>query len=288
VSLAQEIVPLSRLWWEENGWALAISLLFAVALTIVSRRWLVRYRRRAKNAGDDREGRRRRRVATVVGLISGVTVAIAWSVFVLTLLKALGVDLAPILASVGILGIALGFGAQTLVRDTLSGLFIFIEGQYDVGDVVDLQASGGTVSGTVEALGLRTTSVRQYDGTLSVIPNGTIEITNNRTRGWGRAVVDVRVALTEDADQVRAVIDELFGEIQDSEPLKDWLRGAPQVLGVTQLTDVAQVIRVVAETVPSHRVDTERYLRERVVARIAERGVKVPPVAAVPQRPQGP
>ena len=118
--------------------------------------------------------------------------------------------------------------------------------------------SAGTVSGTVESLNLRTTAVRQYDGSLSTIPNGLIEVTNNRTRGWGRAVVDVRVALDEDPDRVRVVLEELFGEMQDEAPLDEWLRQPPAVLGVTQLTDTAQVIRIAAETMPSHRIDTER------------------------------
>jgi small conductance mechanosensitive channel len=210
-------------------------------------------------------------------------VVIAWFVFVLTLLKALGVDITPIIASAGIAGIALGFGAQALVRDTISGLFIFIEGQFDVGDIVDLTTGASTVSGTVETLSLRSTAVRQYDGSLSTIPNGLIEVTNNRTRGWGRAVVDVRVALDEDPDRVREVLEELAAEVASAAPFDEWLKKPPQVLGVTQLTDVAQVIRMAAETMPSHRVDTERLLRAKVITRLAERGIKSPPTsAAVP------
>jgi small conductance mechanosensitive channel len=134
------------------------------------------------------------------------------------------------------------------------------------------------VSGTVEDLSLRVTAVRQYDGTLSVVPNGSIQVTSNKTRGWGRAIVDVRVALSEDPDRVRSTLDELFGEIAETDPLKAWLRDPPKVLGVTQLTDVAQVIRTVAETLPNHRFEAERYLRERISTRMNERGIKVPPV----------
>jgi small conductance mechanosensitive channel len=272
--------PFTWDWFQLNGWELGVTLAIAVVLTVLSRRWVRRYRRRAKAGGDDAEGRRRRRVATVIGLLSGIGVVIAWFVFVLTLLRDLGVDITPIIASAGIAGIALGFGAQAVVRDSLSGLFIFVEGQYDVGDTVDLSTSAGTVSGTIETLTLRTTAVRQYDGSLSTVPNGLIEITNNRTRGWGRAVVDVPVALDEDPDHVRKVLEELLGEMQGEPPFDAWLRQSPQVLGVTQLTDVAQVIRIAAETVPSHRVDTERLLRAKIVARMSERSIKSPPVAA--------
>ena len=277
--------PFTWEWIHLHGWELGATFVIALLLTVLSRRWVARYRRRAKGGGDDAEGRRRRRVATVTGLVSGIIVVLAWFIFVLTLLKALGVDITPIIASAGIAGIALGFGAQTIVRDALSGLFIFIEGQYDVGDTVDLTTAAGTVSGTIEALSLRTTSIRQYDGSLSMVPNGVIEITNNRTRGWGRAVVDVSVALDEDPDRVRAVLEELLREIESEAPFDSWLRQQPQVLGVTQLTDVAQVIRIAAETVPSHRIDTERLLRAKVLTRMAERSIKSPPITTAIPRP---
>jgi moderate conductance mechanosensitive channel len=284
--LAQaEPQPFTLDWLHLHGWELGATLVIALIVTVLSRRWVARYRRRAKGGGDDAEGRRIRRVATVTGLISGLVVVIAWFIFVLTVLKALGVDITPIIASAGIAGIALGFGAQTIVRDALSGLFIFIEGQYDVGDTVDLTTAAGTVSGTIEALTLRTTSVRQYDGTLSMVPNGVVQITNNRTRGWGRAVVDVPVALDEDPDRVRRVLEELLSEIEREDPFESWLRQQPQVLGVTQLTDGAQVIRIAAETVPSHRVDVERLLRAKVLIRLGERSIKSPPVPAAVHRP---
>ena len=169
---------------------------------------------------------------------------------------------------------ALGFGAQTLVKDTLAGLFIALEGQFDVGDVIDLQTEGGPVSGTVEGLTLRITSVRQYDGTLSIVPNGEIQVTSNKTRGWGRAIVDVRVALSEDPDRVRDVLEGLLHELAEEEPLQSWLREAPTVLGIVQLTDIAQVVRLVAQTTPGNRLDAERFLRERVTARITEQGIE--------------
>ena len=283
--VGQDFTPFTVDWFTEYGWELAVTLVIALVFTFVSRQWVRRYRRRAKAGGDDAEGRRRRRVATVVGLFSGVVVVVVWLVFLLTLLKDLGVDVTPLIASAGIVGIALGFGAQALVRDTISGLFIFLEGQFDVGDIVDLTTSAQTVSGTVETLNLRTTAIRQYDGSLSTVPNGLIEVTNNRTRGWGRAVVDVRLALDEEPDRVRLALEELFAEIQEQPPLGEWLRQPPQVLGVTQLTDTAQVIRVAAETMPSHRIDTERLLRAKILARLGERGFKTPPVAGVPQPP---
>ncbi len=281
------LTPLEAAWWSQHAWGLGLTLLIALVVTVFGRRWSGRLRKRAKAAGDDAEGRRLRRTATVVGILAATALVIAWFVFMLVVLDAFGVSIAPLIAATGIAGVALGFGAQSLVKDTISGMFIFIEGQFDVGDTVDLTTDTATVSGTIESLNLRTTGIRQYDGSLSIVPNGTIQITNNRTRGWGRAVVDVRLALNEDAEQVRRMIEELVDEIGEQPPLADWLRQRPEVVGVTQMTDVAQVMRVSAETVPSHRIDTERLLRERIVARMSERGIKVPPVVAMPTTQPG-
>jgi small conductance mechanosensitive channel len=255
-------------------------------VSLVTGRYVRRYRRRARESGDDAEGRRRRRLTTVIGLVGGVVVVIVWFIVVLTMLSQFGVDLGPLIASAGIAGVALGFGAQTLVRDTISGLFIVLESQYDVGDVVDLETDGGLVSGSVEGLTLRITSVRQFDGTLGIVPNGYIKVARNKTRGWGRAIIDVRVAIDEDAARVRVVLEELLEELASQEPFETALRKNPEVLGVTQVTESAQVMRVVAETEPSRRWEVERELRERITARIAERGIRVPPI--VPARSPDP
>ena len=270
--------------WQRIGIAAGISVVGAIAITLVGRRWSHRLRERAHEELDDEvELRRRQRTATVAGLLVTTIQAVAWFVVLAVILAASGVPLGPLFASAGVIGVALGFGAQTIVRDTLAGLFIALEGQFDVGDIVDLQTEGGPVSGTIEGLTLRITTVRQYDGTVSMVPNGGIQITSNRTRGWGRAIVDVRVALDEDPDRVKAVLDEALTEARSEPPLQEWLREPAKVLGVTQLTDVAQVIRVVAETAPNHRVDTERQLRGRIAQRITERGIRVPPVVAGPR-----
>jgi small conductance mechanosensitive channel len=272
--------------WQRIALATVISVAAAFAITLVGRRWSRRLRDRARQEFDDElEMRRRQRTATVAGLLVTTIQAVAWFVVLAVILAASGVPLGPLFASAGVIGVALGFGAQTIVRDTLAGLFIALEGQFDVGDIVDLQTEGGPVSGTIEGLTLRITTVRQYDGTVSIVPNGGILITSNRTRGWGRAIVDVRVALDEDPDRVKDVLDEVLSEARSAPPLQEWLREPAKVLGVTQLTDVAQVIRIVAETAPNHRVDTERVLRARLSQGIAEAGIKTPPVLVGGPRP---
>jgi moderate conductance mechanosensitive channel len=280
--LAQASIDAARYsteWWRDLGIRLGLAVALVLIATFLLRAWVRRCERRAEAVADDSmEGPRRRRLATIAGLVSATLQVIIWIVIGFYLLAAFGVPLGPLFASAGIAGVALGFGAQTLVKDTLAGLFIALEGQFDIGDVIDLQTEGGPVSGTIEGLTLRITSVRQYDGTLSIVPNGSIQVTSNKTRGWGRAIVDVRVALAEDPDRVRQALDDLLAQLANEEPLRAWLREAPSVLGVVQLTDIAQVVRVVAQTRPGNRLEAERFLRERITARITEQDIKVPPV----------
>lgn len=267
--------------WMWFGIAGGSALAAALLISFGGRRYVHHLQRKAKDRADDqKEGRRLRRTSTVAGLVVGTLQVIAWLVLIVVILSALDVPLGPLFASAGIVGVALGFGAQTVVKDTLAGLFIALEGQFDVGDTVELQTEGGLVAGTVEGLNLRVTTVRQFDGTLSMVPNGTIQVTSNKTRGWGRAIVDVRVALAEDPLKVRRTLEDLLDSVADQEPFTTWLRERPQFLGVTQLTDVAQVVRVVVETQPNFKWDAERRLRELIAARMAEAGIRVPPVVA--------
>src|SRR5207245_1134640 len=152
------------------------------------------------------------------------------------------------------------FGAQSLVRDFLSGFFILMENQLRVGDLLDVQTPNGMVSGRVESLTLRTVSVRDFDGTLHLVPNGNITYIGNKSRGWARAIVDVPVDRGEDITRVRGILEEMFDELQ-REGAPEGLTSQPSVLGVEQVTDNQVVIRIVAETRPSRRLAVERELR---------------------------
>ena len=217
-TLAQAETPrFSNEWWLTVGVSLGLILLFAVIVNVIARRYVRRLEDRAAMLaeGTEREKlRQARRRATVAKLLLDTFQIVVWSVVVMIILTSLGVNLGPLLATAGIAGVALGFGAQTIVRDTLSGFFILAENQFDVGDTVDLQTSAQPVSGTVEALTLRITMVRAFDGTLNIVPNGNILVTSNKTRGWGRAIVDLRLPYDQDVDQVREILNELFDEIR--------------------------------------------------------------------------
>jgi moderate conductance mechanosensitive channel len=290
--LAQQSDPprFSTEWWLTVGISLAIVFLVALIVNLVARRYVRRLEQRADELaeGTEREKlRQSRRRATVANLLLSTFQIVVWTVVVLMILSAVGVNLGPLLATAGIAGVALGFGAQTLVRDTLSGFFILAENQYDVGDSVDLQTTANPVSGTVEALTLRITSIRSFDGTLNIVPNGNILVTSNKTRGWGRAIVDLRMPYDQDVDKVRDILTELFDEIRHVPPFEGALRDGPDVLGVVQLTDAAQIVRVVAETIPSKRWEVERSLREQATNRLSQRGVVAPPIPVVAPNPTG-
>jgi small conductance mechanosensitive channel len=177
--------------------------------------------------------------------------------------------------------VALGFGAQSIVRDGLAGFFILFENQFGVGDTIEITTSAGAVPGKVEGLTLRVTSLRAFDGTLHMVPNGNILVVSNKSRGWGRAIVDVRLSYDEDVERVRDLLDELFDEIERDGLLSGWLTQRPGVLGMETLSEYGVVIRVTAETRASKRFDAERQLREMITARLTREGIRVPVPPAV-------
>jgi small conductance mechanosensitive channel len=273
-------------WAGDHGVKILVVVAAALVVTFVARMAVHRFERRLSGPVEATQTLGLRRVATLTHALSTAAVVAIWAVAFLMVLSEFDVDLAPLLASAGIAGVALGFGAQSLVRDALSGFFILLENQLGVGDTVDLQTTGGVVAGKVESLTLRVTVVRAFDGTLHTVPNGNLLVVSNRSRGWARAIVDVRVAYTQDVDRVREVLDELFDELRLDPTLSDWIREGPTVLGVDALGVDAKVLRVVADTRTSKRVDVERRLREVIAKRLGERGIQVP--VAAPPPPAGP
>jgi small-conductance mechanosensitive channel len=271
-------------WMQAHGIRILAIIAVALIVTLIARIAVRRFERRLAGPADTTQALRIRRVATLTHALSTTAIVLIWTIAILMILDQLSVPLGPLLASAGIAGVALGFGAQSIVRDCLSGFFILLENQLTVGDTVDMQTVGGQVSGKVEGLSLRVTMIRSFDGTLNTVPNGNIEIVSNRSRGWARAIVDVRVAYTEDVDRVREILEELFSEVRTDPSLGDWIREGPTVLGIDALGVDAKVLRIVADTRTSKRVDVERHLRESIAKRFAERGIHVPGAVVPPVR----
>lgn len=216
--------------------------------------------------------RRKQRAATMAGVLGSIVTVVIVAVIGTMILSELGVNIAPIIASAGIIGLALGFGAQSLVRDFLAGIFIFIEDQYGVGDVVDV----GEANGTVEAVTLRMTRLRDLDGTVWYVPNGEIVRVGNKSQNWSRAVVDVGVGYGEDLARVQQVLREIAHDLWEDEDFRHVIIEEPEVTGVEMLSPDSVTLRVLIKTAPLEQWAVARALRQRIKTRFDHEGIEIP------------
>lgn len=228
-------------------------------VTLLRRRRGITDADRIRAFGSARRAQRARTVGSVIG--NAATIVIFGTAFTMALGQ-VGVNLAPVLASAGVLGLAVGFGAQNLVRDFLSGIFMLLEDQYGVGDHVDL----GDAVGTIERVGLRTTTVRDVTGMVWYVRNGTIERVGNGSQDHAVAVVDVPLAIDTDITHAAAVAETAAAAgIEEAGHGADVL-GAPQVLGVESLSASGMTLRLTVRTEPGRQWAVQRTVTERVVA----------------------
>lgn len=211
---------------------------------------------------------RARTLARLVGSVGAVTIAVGAGLMILNLFIAIG----PLLAGVGVLGLAISIGAQSLVRDVISGFLILLENQFGVGDVVEINGR----TGLVESMTMRIVALRDVEGVLHVIPNGAITMVSNRTRGWSRAVLDIGVAYRENVDRVIAVLVEIGRELWGDQAWRPKLTEEPSVWGVQALADSAVTIRLVATTQPGLHNEVGRELRRRIKNRFDAEGIEIP------------
>jgi small conductance mechanosensitive channel len=200
--------------------------------------------------------RRAQRARTVGSVLRSTANIVIVTVMILMILSAVGANVAPLLASAGVVGVAVGFGAQSLVKDFISGIFLLIEDQFGVGDVVDLNGAVGTV----EEMGLRLTQVRSFDGTLWYVRNGEILRAGNLTQQWSRAVAEVRVPVDAPVDAVRAALGRAADRVQADEELAPHLLEAPSVRGVDAWNDITMTFTLHAQTRPAMQWDVIRAL----------------------------
>jgi moderate conductance mechanosensitive channel len=212
----------------------------------------------------------RRRLQTLSAIFRGAIQTIISFIGLMFLLKSLGVDITPILASAGVVGIAVGFGAQSLIKDLFSGLLILLEDQYSVGDTVKI----GDTSGTVEQLTLRVTRIRGLDGALTSIPNGSISIVSNMSKDWSRVVLDVEVSSAEDIDLAMKLMVEAAQQMKAEIP-NDILE-EPLMLGIDKLSSTSVTLRVMVKTSPTKHFDIGRELRRRIKFAFEREGIKAP------------
>lgn len=215
------------------------------------------------------ELQRRKTLATVL-TTTGVVVIV--SVTAMMVLEEVGIALGPLLATAGVAGLAIGFGAQSLVKDIISGIFVLIENQYSIGDVI--QTAG--VDGVVEEVNLRTTILRDLHGVVHVVPNGEMRVLSNKTKGWSRAVLEIGIGYGEDPDRAIAVLEDVARGIHADPFFGELLLECPTVPGVEAFGDSAVTIRVMAKTLPLKQWDVARELRRRIKRRFDAEGIEIP------------
>ncbi|WP_315098704.1 mechanosensitive ion channel family protein [uncultured Cellulomonas sp.] len=201
--------------------------------------------------------RRAQRARTIGSVLRSTATVVVGGIAFFLVLDTLGVNIAPFIASAGVVGVAVGFGAQSLVKDFLSGLFMLLEDQYGVGDIVDV----GPATGTVEAVTLRITKIRDSDGTLWYVPNGTMLRVGNKSQGWATAVVEIDVDYFADLDEVRGLLAEAASRVVKDPVVGTHVRGEPTITGIERLSAEAVTLRLKVKTSPAMQWEVARSLR---------------------------
>lgn len=266
-----------RTWDWVTETTLQIAAIVAAAVVV---RWLVHraINRTMMNPGEGRwqiaDERRRQRAATLGSLLKSVTSVVLLVIAVLTIAAQLGIELGPLMASAGVAGVALGFGAQSLVKDFLSGIFMIVEDQYGVGDVIDT----GEAIGTVEEISLRITRLRDANGVIWYVRNGEIIRVANRSQGHSTALVDIPVAVSANVEDVTRVLTEVVTDLYNDEAWHDKLIELPDVAGVESVAAGAVTYRIIAQTPAGENFAVSRQLRQRAVTALENAGIKPAPV----------
>ncbi|HEX3788338.1 MAG TPA: mechanosensitive ion channel family protein [Pseudonocardiaceae bacterium] len=216
--------------------------------------------------------RRSQRAKTIGSVLKSIVALCIWGIACIWILGEFGFNLTPIIASAGVVGVAVGFGAQNLVKDFLSGIFMLLEDQYGVGDVIDV----GSTSGTVEAVGLRVTTLRDSSGTVWYVRNGGISKVGNSSQGFAVAVVDVPLNYVSDIDRALEVLERSANRATSVEPLSEYVIEEPKVLGVQSLSSEGAILRVTVKVRPAKQWATQRELRREMMAAFVAEGLEVP------------
>jgi moderate conductance mechanosensitive channel len=228
---------------------------------------------------------RAKRARTLGGLVTNVVTVAVSGIALLMVLQQFDVDITPVLTGAGILGLAVGFGAQTLVRDVISGFFLILDNQVRVGDVAAINGTGGLV----EAINLRTIVLRDQEGTVHVFPNGSIQTLANRSKEFSHYVVDLGISYREDPDRVADVLREVGAEMQNDPRFAPSILGPLEVLGVDAFADSAVVLKFRIKTMPLKQWEVGRELRKRIKKRFDLEGIEIPfPQRVVTMRHDGP
>ncbi len=273
VRAARETLFSSDFWIGLAETAIQVAIAIGIALFAI---WLVtRIKARwvASVQDDPTTDKRRQRVLTTADLLGSVARYVIWAITFVTVLGILSFDIRGLLAGAGIAGLAIGFGAQTLVKDVISGFFLLFDDTLGNGDLITI----GTETGTVEYVGLRLIKVRKFDGELLMVPAGELRTFGNKSIGYARVVVNVGLSYEQDAAEALRVLEEVTAEWAESEAAKSiMVEDAPQVQGLLELGDSAVTARVIVQVMPGEQFAAERTLRSLIKTRFDERGIEIP------------
>ena len=213
-----------------------------------------------------------KRVKTLTGMLRTISLTLVWVVGIVMSLDQLGLDITPILAGAGIVGLAVGFGAQNLVRDVINGFFMILENQIRVGDVAVVNGTGGLV----EAISFRTITLRDLSGTVHIFPNGTVSTLANMTKEWSAYVMNIGVAYKEDTDRVVAVMRQVADELQQDEQLGNKMLEPIEVMGVDAFGESEVVIKARIKTLPIEQWAVGREYRRRLKKAFDRENIEIP------------
>ncbi|NYH79689.1 small conductance mechanosensitive channel [Actinopolyspora biskrensis] len=223
-------------------------------------------------SGETLAEQRSQRARTLGSVLKSIVSFVIFGFAAIYILQEFGVNLGPLIASAGVVGVALGFGAQNLVRDFLSGMFMMVEDQYGVGDWVDL----GEATGTVETVGLRVTTLRDVNGTVWYVRNGEILRVGNSSQGYAVAVVDLPIAHSSDVRRAQEVAEAVSGTAAQCEPLSKDVLAKPEMLGINQITSDTITLRLTAKVRPGQQWAVQRLLRAEIKRAYDEADIKPP------------
>ena len=218
------------------------------------------------------------RAETMASVFNSIASVVVWSIAFMLILGAIGLELGPIVAGAGIVGVALGFGAQNVVKDFLAGIFIILEDQYGIGDIVDLRDSVGSpgAGGTVEGISLRSTRVRDVEGAVWHVPNGEIRTSGNKSQQWARSLIDVGVGYGTDIDRAVEVIKRTADSLWHDEVFAEDILEEPEVWGLERFDADSLAIRLVVKVQPARQFAVNRELRRRIKAALDSEGIEMP------------
>lgn len=248
------------------------ALIFLAIMKRVVARWIRRIEIRYQESDDHNEREQGQRLVTITDVVRIVVSLTTWALVALTIMAIWGVPMTPLLAIGTTIGLAIGFGAQDFVRDVIGGFFVLVEDQYAVGDIVSIAG----VSGTVEAITLRTTVLRDLEGNQHHVPNGEVRVSSNLTSGFSRVVVDVPVSYETDVDRAMAVVlDEALGMLADADWTASFIQ-EPEMLGVNEFDASSVNVRLLLTTITEERWRVKREYLRRIKKRFDDEGIEIP------------